>query len=69
MKKSAGALSTSMTPKCPKRKKNPSKTEPIFRKKSSRLSVNENLGSSKHDVIPCNFNQAGNLLKGAVQRC
>ena len=69
MKKSAGALSTSMTPKCPKRKKNPSKTEPIFRKKSLRLSVKENLGSSKHDVIPCNFNQAGNLLKGAVQRC
>ena len=62
LKKSAGALSTSMTPKCPKRKKNPSKTEPIFRKRSSRLSVKENLGSTKHDVIPCNFNQ-GDLLK------
>ena len=53
----------------PNEKKNPSKTEPIFRKKSLRLSVKENLGSLKDDVIPCNFNQAGNLLKGAVQRC
>ena len=57
LKKSARALSTSMKPKCPKPKKNPSKTEPILRKKSSRLSVKENLGTSKHGVIRCNFNQ------------
>ena len=63
LKKCAVAVSTSMKPKCPKRKKNPSKPEPNFLKRSSRLSVKDNLGSSKHDVIPCNFNQ-GNLLKG-----
>ena len=57
MKKTARSLSTSITPKCPKTKKNPSKIEPIFRKRSSRLSVKENLGSTKHDVIQCNFNQ------------
>ena len=61
LKKSARALSTSVKPKCPKPKKNPSKTEPIFRKKSPRLSVKENLGTSKHGVIRCNFNQ-GNFL-------
>ena len=61
LKKSGRAFSTSVKPKCRKRKKNPSKTEPILRPKSSRLSVKENLGTSKHDVIRCNFNQ-GNLL-------
>ena len=60
LKKSARALSTSMKRKCPKPKKNPSKIEPNFRKRSSRK---ENPGTSKHDVIGCNFNQ-GNLLKG-----
>ena len=63
LKKSALALSTSMKRKSLKPKKCPSKTEPNFRKRSSRLSVKENLGSSKYDVIQCNFNQ-GNLLKG-----
>ena len=63
MKKSAGALSTLMKRKCPKPKKNPSKIEPNFQKKSPRLSVKENPDTSKHDVIRCNFKQ-GNLLKG-----
>ena len=57
MKKSARALSTSMKRKCPKPKKNSSKIEPNFRKKSLRLSVKENPDTSKHDVTRCNFNQ------------